>query len=44
MYNPKTAVANYAHSLCKKKKSHLDRWVGEAPSSWSHKQTRTYLA
>ena len=27
MYSPKTAVANFAHELCSKKKNHLDAFM-----------------
>eukprot|EP00955_Chlamydomonas_euryale_P012071 130127-Chlamydomonas_euryale.AAC.2 len=27
MYSPKTAVANFAHELCSKKKAHLDAFM-----------------
>lgn len=28
MYSPKTAVANFAHDLCKHKRIHLDKFMG----------------
>lgn len=28
MYSPKTAAANFAHDLCRKKRNHLDAFMG----------------